>query len=442
VKTKILTCGGNKSKKIIIKMYDSVKLNQMKVESTILQKVEAHVKELFNKRSANEDLYHNISHTMEVIESAKKISELENINESDKEIIIIASWFHDTGYFHCCNGHEEQSSEYARDFLGRESYPAEKTEIVLECIRATKYPQNPKNKLEEIICDADLHHLGMPGIEQRSELLRRELDIKGIKKSDELEWLKISLDFISKHHFFTASAQKEYGFQKNVNLMKIEKRIKKIEKKSKEDELTNIKIELEKHKVEQKHKSEKRSDRGIETMFRNIMRTHVEFSSMADSKANIMISVNTIMISIIVGIMLQFLKDYPIYIIPTLILVLTNIITLVYAILVTRPKVTAGIFTRDEVHQKKSNLLFFGNFYNMKLEDFSWGMKSMMDDQEYLYDSMIKDFYNLGQVLGLKYKHLRMCYTIFMYGIIISLLAFGIIYFLSPSIANLNLFIN
>jgi hypothetical protein len=66
----------------------------------------------------------------------------------------------------------------------------------------------------------------------------------------------------------------------------------------------------------------------------------------------------------------------------------------------------------------------------------------MMDDQEYLYDSMIKDFYNLGQVLGLKYKHLRMCYTIFMYGIIISLLAFGIIYFLSPSIANLNLFIN
>lgn len=414
----------------------------MITENNILEKVEAHVKELFSKRSANEDLYHNISHTMEVVQSANRISNLENINESDKEIILIASWFHDTGYFHCSNGHEEQSSEYARDFLERESYPEDKIELVLECIRATKYPQNPKNKLEEIICDADLHHLGMPDIEQRSELLRRELNIKGIKKSDELEWLKTSLDFINKHHFFTVAAQKEYGFQKNVNLMKIEKKIKKFEKKFRENELTNIKIELEKHRIEQKNKSEKRSDRGIETMFRNIMRTHVEFSSMADSKANIMISVNTIMISIIVGVMLQFLKDYPLYIIPTLILVLTNISTLVFAILVTRPKVTEGIFTRDEVHQKKSNLLFFGNFYNMKLEDFSWGMKSMMEDKEYLYDSMIKDFYNLGQVLGLKYKHLRICYTIFIYGIILSLTAFGIIFFLSQSFPAINQLFN
>ena len=71
----------------------------------------------------------------------------------------------------------------------------------------------------------------------------------------------------------------------------------------------------------------------------------------------------------------------------------------------------------------------------MKLEDFSWGMKSLMEDQEYLYDSMIKDFYNLGQVLGVKYKHLRMCYTIFMYGLIISVVSFGIAFFSSPMAA-------
>lgn len=102
----------------------------------------------------------------------------------------------------------------------------------------------------------------------------------------------------------------------------------------------------------------------------NIMRTHVEFSAMADSKANIMISVNTIMISVIVGFILQLLSFNPHYILPTVILTLTNLITLVYAILVTRPKVTSGIFTKEDIQQKKSNLLFFGNFYNMKLEDF------------------------------------------------------------------------
>jgi len=170
-------------------------------------------------------------------------------------------------------------------------------------------------------------------------------------------------------------------------------------------------------------------------MFRNIMRTHVEFSAMADSKANIIISVNTIMISIIFGFLLRFLNDNPNFIGPTIILTLTNFITLVSARLVTRPKVTAGVFKKEDVHNKKSNLLFFGNFYNMKLEDFSWGMKSLMEDQEYLYDSMIKDFYNLGQVLGVKYKHLRMCYTIFMSGLIISVVSFGIAFFSSPMAA-------
>jgi len=222
----------------------------------------------------------------------------------------------------------------------------------------------------------------------------------------------------------------------------MEKKLKKLEKKSKEEKLTDLKIESEKLKAELKHKNEKRSDRGVETMFRNIMRTHVEFSAMADSKANIMISVNTIMISVIVGFILQLLTFNPHYIVPTIILTVTNLITLVYAILVTRPKVTSGVFTKEDVHQKKSNLLFFGNFYNMKLDDFAWGMKSLMDDQDYLYDSMIKDFYHLGQVLGMKYKHLRMCYTIFMYGLIISVLAFGIAFFLYPINTDINSFIN
>lgn len=201
----------------------------MVTDNNILNKVEIYVKELYSNRSAQEDLYHNIVHTLEVVETVKKLSKMEGITESDEVILIIAAWFHDTGYFHCCNGHEEQSSEYAKDFLDKEFYPVEKTEIVLNCIKATECPQNPKNKLEEIICDADLHHLGMPDMEIKSKLLRKELDIKGIKKTDELEWLKISLDFITKHHFFTVSAQNEYGVQKNINREKIEKSIREIE---------------------------------------------------------------------------------------------------------------------------------------------------------------------------------------------------------------------
>jgi len=401
-------------------------------QNPILPKIESYVRELFKKRSAAENIYHNIIHTSEVVNVASRIAHEEQLSDQDTEIILIAAWFHDTGYFHCCNGHEDQSSEYARDYLEKEKYPIEKIAKVLDCIKATRIPHSPKNKLEEIICDADLHHLGMKDIETRGELLRQEFEMKGIKKLSDIDWLSNSLDFFKKHKYFTDYAKREFGLQKNLNQFNMERKLKKLEKRSKEEKLSELKLEIEQKKIDQKHKTEKRSDRGVETMFRNIMRTHVEFSAMADSKANIMISVNTIMISIIVGFLLRFLNDNPNFIGPTIILTLTNLITLVYAILVTRPKVTAGVFTKEDIHNKKSNLLFFGNFYNMKLEDFSWGMKSLMEDQEYLYDSMIKDFYNLGQVLGVKYKHLRMCYTIFMYGLIISVVSFGIAFFSSP----------
>jgi hypothetical protein len=136
--------------------------------------------------------------------------------------------------------------------------------------------------------------------------------------------------------------------------------------------------------------------------------------------------------------MVRKLDSNPHLVIPTAMLTLTSLIALVYAIIVTRPKVTSGTFTSEDVKNKKANLLFFGNFFNMSLNDFSWGMKEMINDQDYLYDSMIKDFYYLGQVLGQKYQRLRHCYTIFMYGVIVSVLAFAIAFILFPGGTDLG----
>ena len=136
---------------------------------------------------------------------------------------------HDTGYFHCCKGHEEQSSEYARDFLERENYPDEKILKIINCIKATQIPHSPNNKLEEIICDADLHHLGMSDIEERGEMLRKELEMKGIKKLSDIEWLKASLDFFNKHKYFTDYAKKEFGLKKEQSMIKMKQQIEKLE---------------------------------------------------------------------------------------------------------------------------------------------------------------------------------------------------------------------
>jgi hypothetical protein len=161
-------------------------------------------------------------------------------------------------------------------------------------------------------------------------------------------------------------------------------------------------------------------------MFRIMSENHVNLSSMADSKANIMISINTIVISILVSVLLGKLQFYPQYIIPTIILMVVCLGAIVFSILATRPNISGGTFTQDDIREKKINLLFFGNFYNMSLPDYDWAMKEMMQDKDYLYASMIKDIYFLGVVLARKYKLLRIAYSIFMFGLIAAIVAFGI----------------
>ena len=99
---------------------------------------------------------------------------------------------------------------------------------------------------------------------------------------------------------------------------------------------------------------------------------------------------------------------------------------MVLSVLATRPNITSGRFTKEDVEQKRVNLLFFGNFHKMKLEEYEWALQELIKDKEYVYSSLTKDLYYLGLVLNRKYKILRITYTIFMLGMIISVIAFGV----------------
>lgn len=161
-------------------------------------------------------------------------------------------------------------------------------------------------------------------------------------------------------------------------------------------------------------------------MFRVTLNNHTKLSQIADSKANILLSVNAIIISIALSTLIPKL-DSPTnahLIVPTFVMLMFSVISIIFAILSTRPKVTSGLFTRKDIEEKKVNLLFFGNFHKMPLDEYQWAMNVLMKDREYLYNSMIKDLYYLGLVLNRKYKLLRITYTVFMFGIITSVIAF------------------
>jgi hypothetical protein len=169
-------------------------------------------------------------------------------------------------------------------------------------------------------------------------------------------------------------------------------------------------------------------DRGVDTLFRVTLGNHTRLSGIADSKANILLSVNAIIISIALSSIIPKL-DSPKnahLVIPTFIMLMSSVTTIIFAILSTRPKVTSGFFTRDDVEAKKVNLMFFGNFYKMPLVEYDWAMNEMMKDRDYLYSTMIKDLYYLGLVLQRKYNLLRIAYNIFMVGLIVTVISFVI----------------
>lgn len=159
-------------------------------------------------------------------------------------------------------------------------------------------------------------------------------------------------------------------------------------------------------------------------MFRTTSVNHLRLSEMADNKAHILLTINSIIVSILVALLFRRLDGDSQLLIPGLMFITTSLITIVFAVLVTRPNVTSGVFTKEDIRNKTANLLFFGNFHRMNLEDYQWGVKQMMDDADFLYGSMTRDIYNLGVVLGRKYKLLRYAYTFFTVGFIISALSF------------------
>ncbi len=298
-------------------------------------------------------------------------------------------------------------------------------------------PQNPNNFLEEIVADADLSHLGDLSYWDRCGRVRQEFAITRNMIMSDQEWIDFELGFMLNHEYHTEAARELFGDRKSKHVKQLYKRKKALfpdQTPSNLQELEEAKIkkkELKKlRKAVAKATDEKDTEfkpgRGVETMYRATYRTHVNLSSIADNKANIMLSVNAIILSIVAANLFPKLDANPHLTIPTVLLVGVCLGSLFFAIQATRPKVTEGKSSLEDIKARRSNLLFFGNFYSMPIDDFHYGMMEMIRDEEFLYSSMTRDLYYLGVVLAKKYRFLRVCYNVFLFGLILAVVAFVI----------------
>lgn len=398
----------------------------MNYDQQLIQ-VRQHVTQFLHKEATSRLLYHNLVHTELVVANANRIADHYELDEKDTFIVTAAAWFHDTGYYSGeAAEHEKRGAELAGTFL-REIGVAE--DVVLQvkgCIVATVVPQQPQNLLEEIVCDADLFHLGTTEFADRNKLMRKEAEQRSNQKIDKAVWRKSTIALMENHSFKTAYCRELLGKQKSKNLAKLKEKHEEDLPEQKPVQVTENEPAVLNETVEVKKQKSDRPDKGIETMFRISSNNHQRLSDMADNKAHIMITTTSIIISVLLSVLIRKLEDNTYLILPTMILLTICVITMVFSILATRPTIPHGTFTQEDIDTKNVNLLFFGNFYRMSYNDYSQGMQKMMNDREFLYGSLTKDVYSQGMVLGRKYRLLRVAYNVFMFGIVVSVIAFVI----------------
>ncbi|EIA08252.1 Pycsar system effector family protein [Flavobacterium frigoris] len=389
----------------------------------LIEQAEGFVLKLLKDKLSILFTYHNVNHTVNVVNAVKVLCDNEILDQFDREIVLTAAWFHDTGYINGCEDHELSSVAIVTGFLKEEGKSIEYIDKVSSLIKATTFDYVPRNILEKIIRDADYSHFASPHYLTVCELLRTEWANTQKRTYSNLEWANENYKILMNcHKYYTDFAIANWTLLKEKNIDLVRNQIKTMEAEM--DETPIIKDKKKKSKS-------KKPDRGIDTLFRITLSNHTRLSGIADSKANILLSVNAIIISIALSSLIPKLDNVnnAHLVVPTFIMLMFSVISIIFAILSTRPKVTSGVFSRQDIEDRKVNLLFFGNFYKMPLEEYEWAVNEMMKDNEYLYNSLIKDLYFLGLVLEKKYRLLRITYNIFMVGIIISVIAFVLAFY-------------
>ncbi len=368
--------------------------------------------------------FHTYGRAERIVKLCEEIAGGSDLKRSEQETLLLAAWFIDTGFCESAESHEDHSVRIAASFLEQHAVPDDVIARITKCIRVTSHSDSPGTSVERVLSDADSAFTGKKKFKRNLSLLRLEREaIRGTRFTD-AEWLQEAVDLVTRRTFHTSYARARFEKRRSDHLVSLRKELRST---LEQEERRSAREQAKRDVVRAKNEREKRPERGIETMFRTAPQNHLNLSSIADQKANILITVNALVISIVLTQMFRNIDDIRPLLVPTMILLSVCMLTIIFATLATKPKLTSGRFSREDIQNKKANLLFFGNFYKMPFEDFEWGMNAMMNDREYLYGTMIRDFFNLGQVLGRKYFHLRIAYSVFMYGTVIAVISFAVV---------------
>ena len=379
---------------------------------TPLEKATSYIVKFFDQKVDPIYLYHNLEHTLAVLATVERIAAKSDVSPDELLVLQFTALFHDTGYADGPKNHEVRSVEIAEKYLVKNDFDPEFIEDVKACILATRMNSKDSGKLALIIRDADLSSLASTNYFDIAEMLRRERNNIVTEQMSKTKWDETNIEFLKHCQYNTEAAKELYQSQKDANLAALIKRHK--EKKQKK-----------KAKVAAQTIS---ANKSAQTQFKTALRNHIDLSNIADNKANIMLSVNALILTLALPFLVDKSIDNPNFLLPTVVLSGVCLASMIFATLATRPIKMTGYTSQERIKNNESNLFFFGNYYKMSYDEYKSGVAHLLSKTKALDDSITRDLYFLGKSLGSKFSYLRWCYNIFMYGISLTVIALLVVY--------------
>ncbi len=368
------------------------------------------IQDYLEKNLSEQYYFHNFIHIKQVREAAVQLAEAAKLRPTDKLVLELSALFHSTGLVKEAEKYWIKSQKIAAAYLADKGVKQATIDQVGKIIAALEPGREPLDFLEKLFLDAHNSYLGQPKLRRKMKLLKKEKEALDETHIEETAWENELVARLKAHVFYTTEAAELFGEQKQGNLKKSKKNLKGA-RKVQEAEIKATSIS---------------ANSGARTLFKVALRNHIDLTNIADQKANIMLSINALIITIGLPAFATYLTGTSYLILPASIFLLTSVATMIIATISTRPIKMDGSTDLNKLMTGKTNLFFFGNFYRIPQQDYQEAIKKIVAERDYLDSSFVNDLYFLGLALGDKFRYLRLCYNVFVIGVSISVIAFVI----------------
>ena len=385
----------------------------------LLLAAQRHVLHLWNERHDPRLVYHNFAQAATVARLADQIGQQEGLPAETTEIAQLGAWFHNISYLYDFEQVPETSAIRAEFFLAEQKCPQELILRVRQAMFSALGETKPHSPEAQVLSDAIRVAQWVEPAEPRLPLLRLEQELLGTQRWSDTAWSDYLAGQAQRGLFFTAYAKMTYEpvlagqwrhWRQDQPATPPEKPARPVTP-ARFERLTRRPMRA-----------------SIQTFFRANYANHIRLSAIADNKAHIMISVNSILMSVAISMLTyqSLTSKNPLFILPIVMFLMTSLTSLIFAVLSSRPRVTSFVPLPDQ----PVSPVFFGNFVQLNLDQYEAAVDAMLRDGRLLFGHMARDLYYLGQVLDRKYRLLTFSYTVFMMGFVATVAAFLGAYFL------------